>query len=116
MFKVTNILVVVVRYYGGTKLSVGGLINAYRTAAKEALGKAEIVKKFISEYYSLAYDYADTGDIMNNLAIQKVKIIKQDFENNRPLIEFSVHKSKSEKMKNAFEKYNDITLTLIKTI
>lgn len=60
-FNLTNIGIVVVRYFGGTKLGVGGLISAYRQAAKEALESAQLVSKTISDYYRLTFDYAIMG-------------------------------------------------------
>ncbi|HYW95669.1 MAG TPA: YigZ family protein, partial [Bacteroidales bacterium] len=54
--KLTNVLVVVVRYFGGTLLGVGGLINAYRTAASEALDRSVIVKKYVYQGYAIRFE------------------------------------------------------------
>ena len=56
-FDVTNILVVIVRYFGGVKLGVGGLINAYKTSAQLALEKAKIIEKTINIKYLIKFDY-----------------------------------------------------------
>ena len=56
-FEVTNILIVVVRYFGGVKLGVGGLINAYRTGAQLALESAEIIEKTINKTFQLQFEY-----------------------------------------------------------
>lgn len=60
----TNTLVVVVRYFGGTKLGVGGLINAYKTAAKESLESTNIITKNIKELYSLTFNYEELNFVM----------------------------------------------------
>jgi uncharacterized YigZ family protein len=60
----TNILVVVVRYFGGTKLGVGGLIKAYKTAAEDALNNAVIIEKDIKKSILLEYDYSSTTEVM----------------------------------------------------
>ena len=64
-FNITNILIVVVRYFGGTLLGVPGLINAYKSAASMALQLTPFVQKTIECYYELSFDYTQMGDIMN---------------------------------------------------
>ena len=63
----TNVLVVVVRYFGGTLLGVGGLINAYRTAASEALDHAGIMKKYVYQVYTIRFEYANMNIVMKIL-------------------------------------------------
>lgn len=63
-FELTNILVVVVRYFGGTKLGVGGLIQAYRTGAKEAIEATQIIEKEITTTLRLTFEYKDMNNIM----------------------------------------------------
>ena len=74
----SNVLVVVVRYFGGVKLGVGGLITAYKKAAEDALQHAEIIEKQVTGTIEVRYDYASTADIMRvvnefDLAIQSQK-------------------------------------------
>jgi uncharacterized YigZ family protein len=69
-FGLTNVLIVVSRYFGGTLLGVSGLINAYRSAANDALGNAEIIDHIIQESYEITYPYASMNDVM--------KIIKEE--------------------------------------
>ncbi len=72
--KLSNVLVVVIRYFGGTLLGVGGLINAYRTAAAEALENNRIIKKYIYKSYKISFHYGLMNAVM--------KIIKEhDLEN-----------------------------------
>ncbi len=76
-YDVTNTLVVVVRYFGGTKLGVGGLINAYRTAAQMALEVSSIVEKTIDIEFSIVFDYSLMNKVMRVIKEQQIKIIDQ---------------------------------------
>ena len=76
---ITNVLVVVVRYFGGVKLGVGGLINAYRTAAENALNNSPIVEMEISENVKLQFDYLILSDVMKLVKDFGLKILEQDF-------------------------------------
>ena len=64
----------VVRYFGGTKLGVGGLINAYKTTARLILGEALIVEKTIKVYFQIVFDYKDMNKIMRIIKENKLKI------------------------------------------
>ncbi len=75
-----NILVVVVRYFGGIKLGTSGLINAYKTATKEAIGTAEIIRKTITRTISIHYDYPLMNSVMRLVKEEKLNIILQKFE------------------------------------
>lgn len=76
-FGVTQVLVAVVRYYGGTKLGVGGLIQAYRTAAKLALEDAEIVEKEILARYQVSCTYEQLPLLMKEIKMQQMDITHQ---------------------------------------
>lgn len=78
-FGVTNVFVVVVRYFGGTKLGVSGLINAYRTATADALAQADIIEKTVEDIYKLTFDYALMSQVMNTVKKQDLEIVAQDF-------------------------------------
>ncbi len=80
--KITNVLVVVVRYFGGTKLGVGGLIHAYKTTAKLVLEDSVIVKKTIAVYFQLIFEYADTNKVMRIVKENKLAIVHQKMELN----------------------------------
>lgn len=101
-FDVTNILIVVIRYYGGIKLGVGGLINAYRTGAQLALESADIIEKTIDKSFQLKFEYKNMSKVMRMLKENQVEIIKQTLEHNC-LLEISVRKSNSIKV---FELFN----------
>lgn len=78
---VTNILMVVVRYFGGTLLGVPGLIHAYRTAAKEALDAATIVERTVNDVYALTFDYLAMNDVMRIVKEEDLTLLKQEFDN-----------------------------------
>lgn len=78
-FELTNVLVVVVRYFGGTLLGVGGLIAAYREAARDALENAHIADKKIFMTYRISFEYPLMNDIMHIIKENKIKQFDQDF-------------------------------------
>jgi uncharacterized YigZ family protein len=79
-YGLSNILIVVVRYFGGTLLGVGGLINAYRTAAKEAILSGEIIEKHFTSDLHISFPYPALNDIMKQVKDNKAAIIRQSFE------------------------------------
>jgi uncharacterized YigZ family protein len=80
-FDLTNTFIVVVRYWGGTKLGTSGLINAYKNAALDALQKAEIIEKTVEDIYKISFDYALMSDVMNAVKKLDLEIVNQTFEN-----------------------------------
>ena len=91
-FGLTNILIVVVRYFGGTKLGIPGLINAYKAAAKDALEKGRIIEKNVEIQLKLKFDYALMNQVMKLLKQERVHIINQQFDS-ECLMEIMVGKS-----------------------
>ena len=79
-FELTNTLVVVVRYFGGTKLGVGGLINAYRTAAQMALEASVIKQRTIDIHFLLSFDYPEMNTVMRLIKDHDLRILEQQFE------------------------------------
>jgi len=79
-FGVTNVLVIVVRYFGGVKLGVGGLISAYRTAAQMALETSEIVEKTIDVYFTLKFGYQNMNKVMRVIKEKNLEIVSQKME------------------------------------
>ncbi|MEO0045048.1 MAG: hypothetical protein RL705_239 [Bacteroidota bacterium] len=76
-FDVTNIVVIVVRFFGGVKLGVGGLISAYRTAAQLALQEAEIIEKTIDVHFLISFDYKNMNKVMRVIKEKNLDIITQ---------------------------------------
>lgn len=79
-FDVTNVLVVSVRYFGGTKLGVGGLINAYRSSAQLALEASEIVEKTIDIQYQLKFGYDVMNKVQRVIKEKQLQIVNQKLE------------------------------------
>lgn len=79
-FKLTNILIVVVRYFGGVKLGVGGLINAYKTTAQMALEASKIIEKTINKEFKITFDYKNMNKVMRIIKEKQIKIINQKLE------------------------------------
>ncbi|WP_422009246.1 YigZ family protein [Roseivirga pacifica] len=78
--EITNTLVVVVRYFGGTKLGVGGLINAYKTAAADALEQNQIVEKRITKKLRFSFPYEEMNEVMKLVKDFDLEIKKQDYQ------------------------------------
>lgn len=81
-YDVTNVLVVVVRYFGGTKLGVGGLINAYRTGAQLALEAAAIEERTIDTEFKIQFEYPILNKVMRLIKDHEVTIVQQQMELN----------------------------------
>jgi uncharacterized YigZ family protein len=79
-FEVTNILIVSVRYFGGTKLGVGGLINAYKTSAQITLEASRIVEKTIDIFYKLHFQYDMMNKVMRIIKEKNINIVSQKME------------------------------------
>ena len=77
---ITNILVVVVRYFGGTLLGVPGLINAYKTATESALDEAEIITSHLTQFYELVFSYVQMNDVMRIVKEMELPVTEQQFE------------------------------------
>jgi uncharacterized YigZ family protein len=109
-FDVTNTLIVVVRYFGGIKLGVSGLINAYRTAAQMALESVQIIEKTIDKKYTLKFNYNDMGKVRQLLKENQVNIVSQTLELNC-LFEISVRKSNSLKVFEIFQQFYGVEIS-----
>tara|TARA_B100000795_G_scaffold5483_1_gene3977 strand:- start:1264 stop:1872 length:609 start_codon:yes stop_codon:yes gene_type:complete len=79
-FEVTNILIVSVRYFGGTKLGVGGLINAYKTSAQISLEASEIIEKTIDIFFQLNFQYDLMNKVMRIVKEKNLTIVSQKLE------------------------------------
>ena len=79
-FDVTNVLIVVVRYFGGTKLGVGGLITAYKTVAQMSLEQGEIIEKTIDVHFLVSFDYPNMNKVMRVIKEKNIDIVAQKLE------------------------------------
>ena len=108
-FELTNILIIVVRYFGGVKLGVGGLITAYKTAAQYALEGADIVEKTIDSEFALYFEYKNMNKVMRIVKEKNLNIIDQKMELDC-FIKISVRKKEARKIKQIFDKLYGVTL------
>jgi uncharacterized YigZ family protein len=97
-FDLTNCLLVVVRYFGGIKLGVSGLINAYKAAARDAIENSTIIEKTINEIYRLEYPYEMINDAMKLLKDNEGQIIETGYETQSFII-FKIRRNNAIKLK-----------------
>lgn len=81
-YKLSNVLVVVARYFGGIKLGVGGLRRAYFGSSDTCLKSADIVKKYFCEHIEIVFDYKYISSVMNLIDKEKINILKKDLQEN----------------------------------
>jgi uncharacterized YigZ family protein len=89
-FGLTNVLIIVVRYYGGTKLGTSGLINAYREAAKNALEKSQKIEKIIESIIEVSISYNQLNEMMQFLKQYEIEIITSIYTDNEILVKLNV--------------------------
>ena len=96
--ELTDVIVFVIRYFGGVKLGTSGLINAYRTAANEALSNASIVVKQVEETIDFDFTYPMMNDVMRVVKEMQPRVIDQKFDNTCS-IKLSIRKSEAEQLR-----------------
>jgi uncharacterized YigZ family protein len=101
--ELTDILIIVVRYYGGVNLGTSGLIVAYRTAAAEAIANAEIVSQFVEEEVVFDFPYIMMNDVMKIIKDMSPRIISQTYDNTCEM-KISIRKSEAPMLKAKFDK------------
>ena len=111
-FEVTNVLVVVVRYFGGVKLGVGGLISAYKIAAQMALENSEIVERTIDKHFIISFGYTNMNKVMRIIKEKNLQIVSQKMEMDCE-IEISIRKKNVQNLLDTFENLYEIKLTEI---
>ena len=105
----TNVLVVIVRFFGGIKLGVGGLIVAYKSAAQMSLENAEIIEKTINIHYLVSFDYKNMNKVMRIIKEKNVEIISQKMELNCE-IEIATRKKNAEMLFDIFSNLYEISI------
>ena len=111
----TNILIVVVRYFGGVKLGVPGLIRSYKTAAADVISNATVIRKTIKEHYEVSFKYPQMNDVMRLIKEYDLEVVNTDFQIECKLI-FAVPKSKANDIVDTFKKNHELNIKYIKTI
>ncbi len=106
----TNVLIVVIRYFGGVKLGVRGLINAYKAAAQDALNNNTIEEKIIKEVYELEFDYPLMNDVMRVLKEQDLEQVSHDFAMSCKIL-FAVRRNSADAIKGIFSSMYGLTIT-----
>ena len=89
----TDVVAIVVRYFGGTLLGTSGLIQAYRESTAEALRQAQVVEKIVSDHFRIRVDYALLPDLMNALKKQGLELGQQDFNDTGALLAIGIRQS-----------------------
>ncbi|MDM8158352.1 YigZ family protein [Labilibaculum sp. K2S] len=112
---ITNILIVVIRYFGGTKLGVSGLIHAYKTAAADAIANTEIIEKTVNDIYDVNFDYLVMNDVMKIIKDDQPEQLGQDF-NLTCQITLSIRQSEVDKIIEKFSKIDSVKTEFVKTI
>jgi len=113
-FDLTNILIVVIRYFGGTKLGVSGLINAYRTAAKEAIEANDIIEKTVMSYYRVEFSYNEMNSVMKLIKDNNINQTNQNFDLNCSL-EISIKVSEENTVTEKFKKISGVKIKYLNT-
>jgi uncharacterized YigZ family protein len=107
--ELTDLLIVVVRYFGGVKLGTSGLIVAYRNAAQDAINNAQIVEKTVDEDISISFEYPFLNSVMKIIKEEQAQILFRQFEMNCE-ITLRICRSEAEKLKNKLRKIESLSI------
>ncbi len=105
----TNILIVVVRYFGGTKLGVPGLIAAYKEAAAEVIGQCEVVERTVDAVFDIAFPYAGMNAVMRVVKEMQPDVLSQNFDNVCDM-RISIRRGRAEELQGRLLKCEGLTL------
>jgi uncharacterized YigZ family protein len=110
----TNILVVVVRYFGGTLLGVPGLIHAYKSATADAIARARIVEMTVRDVYAIEFDYLQMNNVMKIIKDHDLHILSQQFENTFT-IHIEIAKTRINEVLSKFDKLSGVRTNYLTT-
>jgi len=113
--ELTNVLVVVIRYFGGTLLGVSGLINAYRSAADDALSNALVVEKYVTESWLVTFPYTTMNDVMKVLKDEGCGQHSHNYTGDECSAEISFRASLADKVKGRLHKISGLTMSWLRT-
>lgn len=105
-YDLTDILVVVIRYFGGTKLGVSGLISAYRESAEQVILESEIIEKTVDKSFNISFSYVEMNEIMKIIKDLQPNVLAQNFDNLCKMT-LSIRESKAEQLENKIKDYID---------
>ncbi|WP_075351907.1 IMPACT family protein [Algoriphagus marinus] len=103
----TNCLIVVVRYFGGTKLGISGLINAYKTSAAMAIAENEIIEKLITTRISISFTYPALNEVMKLIKLHELQIVNQELELTCKM-KLEVRKSMEDRIRESLEEIESL--------
>lgn len=106
----TNILIIVIRYFGGVLLGTGGLVVAYKEATSDALNNAEIIERVVEQNFEIQFNYQLMNDVMKVIKDSEAQITYQQFDN-ECIIKISIRKSISESIFGKLKKINCIIIS-----
>ncbi len=113
-FELFNVIVIVVRYFGGTKLGTSGLINAYKTSALEAISATKIIKRYITREMELRFAYPLMNDVMRIIKEENLKIIDQIYDS-KCVIKLTVNKSDLDLVRGRLKKILTLEFKVLKS-
>ncbi len=113
--ELTNILVVVVRYFGGTLLGVPGLINAYKMSTQDALNNALRIEKTVNDIYKISFPYLQMNDVMKVIKEDQVEVKSQKFDE-RCELQVEIRKSRLNQILSRFENLDEVETSYITTV
>ena len=105
----SDTLIIVVRYFGGTKLGIPGLIHAYKTSSRDALNNNKIIKKTVSKQIDVSFSYEVMNDVMRLAKEPGIKILEQQFTD-KCHMRLSVRKSLSDQIRNRLTSIKEVTI------
>lgn len=111
----TNVFIVVVRYFGGIKLGVRGLINAYKAATLDAIANNTIEEKIIREIYEIHFEYPHMNEVMKVLKDHELEQLKHDFAVSCRLT-FAVRRNDADHIKSIFDSFHGVSITYLYTL
>lgn len=112
--EITNVLIVVVRYFGGTKLGVRGLINAYKGASADAIANTKIVQKYIHDFYRLTFEYPLMSEVMRLLNDDRIQQVENIYQANCK-IKIGIRKKFSEEIYKKLNGLHGLEVEFLKT-
>lgn len=110
--ELTNMLIVVVRYFGGTKLGVAGLIGAYKEATAEVIEACEIIEKSVNALYDIEFSYFVMNDVMKVIKEVQPMVVRQAFDN-LCVMSLAIRQGKEDALRERLEKCEGVTLNFI---
>ncbi|MEO8885177.1 MAG: YigZ family protein [Mucilaginibacter sp.] len=113
--ELTNVLVVVVRYFGGTLLGVPGLINAYKQATEDVLNQAIIIEKTVNDIYQINFTYIQMNDIMRLLKEEGITMLSQQFDNDCN-IEVTIRKTQVNNILTSLDKIESVKAVYLRSV